>query len=482
MKLTQSVQEQLVSLLCYDAKHAKMVRALVPARMFDLYYRNIAMAAEEYLEKYDKPPGDHTYDLVDQIKAKLKGEDEEREAEAERYDRLYGSLQATRKVVNPEFAISKATTFADEQQMRAHVSQVVDIMESGEDLDEQKIGQARSLLDKATKRSIELFDVGTLFTDASKSLSWMNDEWEAFPTGIPDFDRLGLGPGRGKLWVIGASPKKGKSWALLHLGKMAILHGLKVCYVSLELSEPMLCKRAFQSFYAMTKRESIQLSRMSFERDELGRFLSMEPRRIKRRPHLQHPNISKLLVKRLKQWHRPPLLFKKFPMRSITPKDLEAYLGALEGKMGWKPDLLIVDYADLFKIDTKNYRHDVVAVYQELRAIGEKLNCAVASATQLNRLSTDVREADERHLAEAFEKFAVVDVGLTYNQTKDEREMGLARLHVAVGREDESKFTVCIAQNYAMGQFAFESVRMASNYWSLLEGKDGEDDEGDEDS
>ena len=62
-----------------------------------------------------------------------------------------------------------------------------------------------------------------------------------------------------------------------------------------------------------------------------------------------------------------------------------------------------------------------------------------------------------------------------YSQTKAEKELGLARLSVGAGRNDDSNLTMVISQNYGTGNFVVDSVVLRGNYFGLLPNADGEE-------
>ena len=71
-------------------------------------------------------------------------------------------------------------------------------------------------------------------------------------------------------------------------------------------------------------------------------------------------------------------------------------------------------------------------------------------------------------VAEDWSKIATADNVLTYSQTKYERPLGLARLFVSNGRNDEDKFEILILQSYAIGQFCLDSTYMYNQYWAKI--------------
>ena len=190
---------------------------------------------------------------------------------------------------------------------------------------------------------------------------------------------------------------------------------------------------------------------------------------------MEDPNIRRKLERKIKQFGRRYLdniVVKQFPSGNLTVRQLEAHLDALESNERFIPDLLVVDYPDLMKVDKNNFRLAIDEIYKELRGIAVKRNLALAIVSQGNRGSEKAKNVGNDNVAEAWSKIAHADCVITYNQTPTEKLMGLARLTVTAGRNDEA-ITVIISQNYATGSFVVDSILMTgANYWDNLP-KDG---------
>jgi len=163
------------------------------------------------------------------------------------------------------------------------------------------------------------------------------------------------------------------------------------------------------------------------------------------------------------------LVIRQFPTGALTVRELKAYLDSLEMSQRIVPDLLLVDYADLMSVGTRDYRHELSTLYKDLRGLAVERNIAVATASQANRESSGKKFITGRGVAEDFSKIATADVVITYNRTEAEMRLGTARLYVDKGRNEEDKFSVLIAQNYKTGQFCLGSTRMMDRYWRALE-------------
>jgi replicative DNA helicase len=130
---------------------------------------------------------------------------------------------------------------------------------------------------------------------------------------------------------------------------------------------------------------------------------------------------------------------------------------------------LIIDYADLMAIDPKNLRIDTGRLCKELRGLAVEYNLALITASQANRVGDGVKILTRNHLAEDYSKVAIADNLITLNQTKEEYQMGLMRLYVDKGRNDRHGDQILLAQNYDMGQFCLDSVRINQDYWPMME-------------
>jgi len=464
MKLSTAIQESLVALLCFDdsAKGAKLVKSLVPASHFDPYYREIAREAEIYLERYDRPPGEHTIDIIEQLKVA-------KPDRSDIYDRLFESMAETKDVVNNEYIISRATEFSRFQSLRSGISQALDALERE---DAQGLDDAEKLLDAAKSNVDTTFDGGLSLAESRDVVSFLDDYEPAFPTGIPHLDKYDLGPARKTLHVFVAPPTAGKSWWMVNVGKRALLQRKKVLHVTLEMSARKTMSRYVQAFFSIAKRDSGQLERQVFGTDESGRFIEFRGEDIPKRPDLQQENIRNHILKR---WENMPgkrnLRIKEFPSGSLTINGLNNFLDMLEGAGNFIPDIILLDYADEMAIDPGNYRLSLGAIYRDLRGLAVERNMAVATASQCNRQGGASKWVTREHISEDYSKIARADTILMYSQTEEEFKLGLSRLLVDKSRDDMGRHSrLILSQAYDIGQFVMDSALFANDdYFSDVE-------------
>lgn len=467
-----AIQENLVTLLSYSDEHCTTIRNLVPPELWGGPYRLIAARVYEFIDRYKKAPKDHIADLMVD---KLEGDKNKREANLYK-DILYG-IADQHESINTQYVMNQLENLIKRQSLRAIA---IDLSKALQKDTDESLLEAEELIATSTRQVASVFSPGLRLSDSARVLDFLEKQTQCFPTGIPELDKRGFGPTRKEMWLYIAAAKKGKTWMLIQLAKMAMLHRLKVCHITLEMDEERCAQRYMQALFAMSKRKEKQII-TKFDRDSLGRLEGFGEAEISPRISMDDPKIREKLERRIKKFGPRMLdniVVKQFPTSQLTVRQLEAYLDGLESNERFIPDLLIIDYPDLMDIDKNNYRLSIDEVYKQLRGIFVARNIAGAIVSQGNRSSEKAKHVGSDNVAEAWSKIAHADCVITYNQTVAEKKMGLARLFVAAGRNDEDKITLVVSQNYAMGIFSVDSILMAGgNYWPNLPqiGRDGED-------
>lgn len=466
------MQENLLVLLSFDDQRALTIRSLIEPQLYGGHYRLIAARIYDYIDSYKKAPKDHLPDiLMDKLEAPNK-------REAELYIETIEAVSSARHGINADYVMSTLEIFIERQSLRSIAVEFNKALlkDTDEGLDE-----AKALMAKANKQTLSVFDPGIRLS--STDLSFLHNQSASFPTGIPELDRRGFGPTRKELWQFIANTKAGKSFALTQLGKMAALHKLKVCHISLEMSRDRCRQRYYSALFGISKRKETFIN-TRFKRDKLNRITGYDDVRVTPSLSYDDPNIEEKLEAKIKQWASRLLdniIIRDFPTGNLTTRQLEAYLDNLEQAERFVPDLLIIDYPDLMKLDKGNYRLSIDETYKDLRGICVARNMAGAVVSQSHRAGAKVKQLGAENVAEAYSKIAHCDTNITYSQSLQERKMNLARLHVAAGRNDEDRITIVISQQYGFGAFIVDSSLMVGQYFENLP-KDGFEDGEEDDS
>lgn len=450
-KLSRAMQENLLAVLCFRDESFSQVRNSIEVGLFEGLYYDVARRVYGFLDDFGETPKAHLADLFSEI---LEGSDKRK---ADAYTKVLQELSFLNENLNVEYTFSNLEKFVRHQNLKAGILEAARELQSGTEGAEDR---AETILNARMKNRLMLFDPGTFLLDTARSLDFLRrEEIESFSTGVKELDTLNLGPIRKGLHLFIAPAKAGKTWWMINLGKRSLMRGHKVCHVSLEMNEQLMCQRYFQSLFALPLGKTNYVA-SEFDFDPQGKLLGIKPVMQKSKFALHDADAEDKLVAKVNKWkgRLQNLVVKEFPTSQLSIAGLKAYLDALEETHKFVPDLLIVDYADLMKISsTEHFRLEVGNIYKELRGLAVERNIAISTASQSNRAGAKSRSVRATDVAEDFSKIATVDCALTYSQTQEERECGLARLYVAAARGNQDKFEVSIIQNYTTGQFVIDS-------------------------
>lgn len=466
MRLSPGTQESLLALLCYGGPaEAKMAAALVSPELYDTGFRDWARAAHEFLNQYDIAAGEHTLDLLDTLSAR-----EPKKAEV--FQKIFDSLQETKEGINASYVLDQARLFARSQRLKATTGEVLDLLERG---DEDALDRAEASLAKLREDPSDLLDLGTDLRDTTKSLLFLDEDFDTYPTGIEPLDRVGYGPIRKGLHLYVAPSNTGKSWWLINLGRYALQHRLRVLHITLEMSETKVSMRYMQSLFALPKRRVVQ--QLPFvECSEDGTFVGFDFETHDPELALTDEGVRNKLKSKVERAFssRPSFIIKEFPTGHLTIPQLEAYLDLLEARKSFVPDLVLVDYADLMKLPVATLRESTGRLLVDLRGMAMARNIAVATCSQVNRDGAKAETVSNESVAEDYSKVFTADTIITYSQTTTEAKYGLARLLVSKARDEARHGIYIISQAYGIGQYCLSAARMSNDYWDEVNMTNGD--------
>jgi replicative DNA helicase len=458
-RLSGTLQENILSVLCFDDKFCKLVCATVSPKLFEsTVFREVAGHAMDYIEQYGEPIKEH---LPDHLESILMGDDARK---ASTYKRLLDNLFLSKDGVNGAYVVQQLHKFVRQQNIKSGLAEAIEAVNDG------RIDDAELAMQKSLNTQAVAFEPGLRLDNVDDLGAILDDpEEEGFDMGIPMLDERGIIPRRKELYMLMAPRGKGKSWFLTHCAKQALKSRWSVLIVTLEMSERRYAARMLQSLFSISRREgSVLVTRFSKDRD--GDLQSFIEEKIER-PSMKDEDIRAFLMRKAKSqfMKRKRLVIKAFSTKRLTIPMLNAYLDGLQRFENFTPDAVIIDYPDLFAMDAKAQKRDEVGrIVEELRGIGNDRNAAMITVTQGNRESEKATTVTGDMVAEDISKLATADVLLTLSQTAAEYALGLARLFVEKVRNEEGKMTALITQAYAIGQFCLDSVRLSIDYWEMM--------------
>lgn len=290
------------------------------------------------------------------------------------------------------------------------------LMDSVEKLAKGQYDEIRSVIDSALKAG-QSRDIGHEY-DKDVETRYRENERKCVPTEWPHINDLLMGGlGAGDLAMVLGSPGGGKSWFLINLGAAAIKNGYNVCHYTLELSQDYVGKR-YDSLLTGIEFQQIHLHREQIEK-----------------------TIGALKGK---------LLIKEYPMGKTSPSTIETHIQKCE-TMGYKPDLVIIDYVDLLKSKSRysERKDEIDDVYTSIKGLARQAKIPIWTVSQVNRMGSkdDIIEADK--IAGSYDKVMITDFAMSLSRKRVDKLNGTGRIHVIKNRfgSDGMTFSAMINTN-----------------------------------
>ena len=459
-------------MLCHSDEHGKTIAKIVDTNFFEGDFRNIAEKAVGFWQQYKKAPKQHIADLLSDI---LEDQNDRR---GQTYRRILVQMIEVKDQINVDFVLRSMNQHIQVQRAKIITLQNAELLDARGilGLDEFKTNWRNFLKD-----GNNTFDIGLRLNDIDKMLAYLNNSQNEFRTGIKDLDAANIVPMRGKLFLGIASTGRGKTWLLIQLGKMAFLQRKKVLHITLEIEAEEVLQRYHQALFGATKRDDLnKVSTLRFDRQ--GNLDQVVSRTVEVPFTFASQAIREELQTRMTHFggRSSNFIIKRFAMSSLTLDQYEAYLEYLEAVEEFVPELVLLDYPKIMKIDSKEFRISLGKVFESLRGIAQRRNHALAAVHQGNRMSADIDVVRATHVSEDWSIIGTCDFAVTYSQTVAESRIGLARLFVDKARSEVDKFGVLITQSYKTGQFCLESTRLSDSYARIAEQLGTQDEAGED--
>lgn len=449
------LMESLLTLVCHDDKYGAIIVSMVASDLFEGDLRTLADKAYEYWKKYKRAPKKHTPDLVSDILS------DSSDRRAQTFRNMIVALQETQPDLNPNFILDDIKTFLESQKIKMIVLETAEKIERDP---KRYIAEIKETWRSALRNSeSNEFTTGLKLTETDRVINYLESYGSEFVTGVKELNENYIVPTRGTTTLFIAPTNRGKTWWLIDLGKNAINLRKKVLHVSCELSEEEVAGRYYQSLFAASKRlmEEVTLTGLKLIKYRSGGAQLEDFQEVIVKPQFALLSMKSRKILKDKFERLGPrttnLIIKRFPMRKLTMAKLDAYLDYLADIENFVPDMLILDYIGVTKTDPKNHRISLGHNYEELFGIAVERNLAVVTAHQASKEGEKSETIYATHGAEDWSLIGTSDVVITYSQTKHERSYGIARLLVDKARAEKAGMSILISQNYAMGQFCFES-------------------------
>jgi replicative DNA helicase len=383
-------EERLVQAFIVDHPFAEQMVEVLDLNYFNIeHLKATAKIIFDYYQNYKTFPSFQL--LVHMVKNELKDE-----ILREKIIAFFIKIQKTPLNGDLEYIKEASLDFCKKRKLALALETSLNFIE------ERKFDEISHVIQKALQAGSEK-DVGHWFlNDFEKRMAIVNRQPVATPW--PELNLLlrGGGIAGGELAVICAPTGVGKSHALVDIGADAVINGLNVLHVSLELSEIDIGNR-YDARFSGVITENLR----------------------------DNKDVVKQAIDQLKG----QLVIKSYPVSGASAQTLKNLLYKLKLK-DFTPNVLIIDYADLMK-SSKGYeqrRFEEENVYREVRALSQEINIPIWTATQTNRSGVDEKVLTLKHVAESFAKAQISDLFMTMMREKENSATTMGCFYLAKSR------------------------------------------------
>lgn len=485
-RMSGTLQENLLTVMSFVAKEGQIVSNLVQVKLFDGDYRIVAERLLDYWRLYDAPPGSHLGDLFADILEDPKNKS------GKTFERILENIVQLADSVNTVYVMDQVKRFTTTQNLKIGIQKAAELIHNNQEMASEEVYELLHGL--LHDRQVD-FSPGSTLSDYKSVLEYMESKQSEFCTGISVLDEKGIIPSRQEVMLFLAPSGRGKTWFLVHIGKMALMRRKRVLHVTLEMSEEQVLLRYYQSFMGAAKRSGKVENTVLEVSDDYAKVITgFDVNKFEPDYYFSSKYISDDMESYVLHQLGPKsdnIRVKQFPSGQLTLENLIAYLDNLEVMEGFIPDIIILDYIGLMKFNISNYRLDLGRVYKEFRGLLSERNVAGVTAQQTSRASFGAKQVRAEDTSEDISLIHTSDVAMSLSSTQREHDKGLARLFLDKVRFEEDRFEVVITQNYGIGQFALDSAVMQRRYNTLFKKEfgssptdtenDNDDDEDDDD-
>jgi len=389
-KFGKHFQESMVQLMLEDRSYCDQITEVLDISFFELSYLQVFVnKLLDYRAKYKVHP---TYKaMITILRTELESENEALQQQVKDYfSRIH-----TGEVDDREFVKDTSLDFCRKQKLKGALMKTIDLMQSSSFDEISKVINDALMLGMGNEAGYEYL------TDFEERYKMRARDPQS--TGWDEVDQITQGGlGKSELGVVVAPTGAGKSMVLTALGSKAIKEGKTVVHYTFELSDKVIGRR-YDSCIT-----SIPLGELNTFKEQV------------------YEEISEL---------NGSLIIKEYPTKSASTQTLKTHLEKLK-KRGIDIGMIIVDYADLLKpvSISREKRHDLENIYEELRGIAQIYECPLWTASQTNRSGLNAEVVTMEAISEAFNKCFVADFICSISRTAQDKVNNTGRMFVAKNR------------------------------------------------
>ena len=499
VRINTAIEKKIVTGMIVSSRYLAEIHPILQKGLKFEYFKNkftrtVAKWCITYYNKYERAPFIHIEDIYWRHKdVDLKDDDE-----ADLIAKLLTEVSARHELnpnINVDYLLDHSLEYFEKRELEVRMNNVQILLDQGKILDAKE----QYLMYNAPERQMSHWINISADTLTNALFGEKTPKFFNFPGQLGEF----LGElDRGWFVAITGPFKRGKSYLMMEFAVIGILSGLSVAFFSLEMNKKDTLNRiarrltgfvddgsftypCFDCLHNQTNSCNIPqrtnqtaLLDPKGEKPEYNMNIKYKVCNWCRKhdPHnyeqatwfeeIQRPLFEKDLVhdyfENFEKQYGSKLRIYTYPRFSAGVREIKRDLNILERTEMFRPDIIIVDYADILKAEDPRMASGVEKediTWMSLGGLAGERNAMVVTGTQATKAALDVKNVKAKHTARWIGKLGHVDVMLTLNQQEEEKKAGVMRIGIM---EHRHRFflenqTVAILQKLGAGQVHLDS-------------------------
>lgn len=367
--------DSIFNYLLADDKFYNVVYPHLDVRLFsDTKAKTLFGQIKKYSDTYSKHPKPADLKLLLSTNPDIT---QEKTTEVSDYIDTLTKMEVTK---NPDLMIDEAETWVKDRCMELAILDSVEILQNGE---------PRGLIEEKIKEALAVSfrnELGLHYlADAEQQYEFYTNEEMGIPVDIPSINKaVGRGFRKKSIYMFIGKTHVGKTLWLCHIAAAFKRSDISGVYFTAEMSENAITHR-------------IDANILDFEMSELGMSLGRE-------------SYMDKVSSTIEKYSKGDWFIKEYPPGFASKNNITSYLQELKIKEGIIPDVIIVDYINLFASSRlpasamQNSYLYMKVVTEEMRALAVENAFPVITATQTNRDSANnsIESADMTGVGESW--------------------------------------------------------------------------------
>jgi replicative DNA helicase len=371
------IEELILAHLLDDQTFSRAASPYIKKEYFtERTHQIIFELIEKYIQQYKKIPSKQAIE-IEMGKVETLNDEEYQQAEHE-----LRALHVDPKT-DPAWVLNQAEDWC---KIRAMYNALLESFNIHKKSEKEALGAIPRIMQAALGVCFDSHIGHDFFADAKERYDFYNLQENKIKFDIEILNHITRGGASKKsLTILIAGINVGKSAMMCHMAAANVKDGKKVLYITLEMSEEMICQRVDANLMDLTIDEMMALPEVQY--------------------HAR--------IKTLRGLYGGDLKVKEYPNKQGGVGNFRHLLNELKLKNGYVPDIIYVDYMNICMSSGGNKNagmyETVKGISEDLRGLAVEFDVPIITATQFNREGFKSSDPGMEDVAESFGTTATAD-------------------------------------------------------------------------